>query len=66
MGALDIGGSSREPIAIVGIGCRLPGGADDRMFLQWKVETGAHLAGAVGGTHGAGTGPARGLPGPGP
>jgi transcriptional regulator of acetoin/glycerol metabolism len=34
---------------------RLPGGADDRMFLQWGVYTGSNFAEAFEGTNGLGT-----------
>jgi len=34
---------------------RLPGGADDRMFLQWGVYTGSNFSEAFEGTNGLGT-----------
>ena len=34
---------------------RLPGGTDDRMFLQWKVYTGSNFSESFEGTNGLGT-----------
>lgn len=43
----DIGGGAGEPIAITGIGCRLPGGVTDRESLWNLLEGGVDAVGPV-------------------